>query len=348
MRILIDRLRLERTLSDDELRSLLLCDDSSVLEYLRTQARQVAQQKFGRSVFVRGLIEITSYCRNNCLYCGIRGANLSVERYRLSREQILDCCRVGYELGLRTFVLQGGEDPAMSDEWIADTVAEIHRHYWECAVTLSLGERSAAAYEAFAKAGAVRYLLRHETADRTHYSKLHPSTMSLDSRVACLAELKRVGFQTGTGMMIGSPYQTVDNIVQDIRFIERLQPEMIGIGPFIPHRQTPFARFAAGDFSLTLKVLALLRLMHPNALIPSTTALATLTADGREAGILSGANVVMPNLSPPKFRERYSLYDRKASCGAEAVEGLAELQSRLERIGYVVSFDRGDYSKADV
>ena len=265
-------------------------------------------------------------------------------RYALKRETILECCREGYALGFRTFVMQGGEDPALTDEWIEATVAAIRNEFSDCAITLSLGEKSREAYERFFRAGANRYLLRHETHNEQHYRKLHPEEMSLKHRLQCLQWLKEIGYQTGTGIMVGSPGQTLPHLVEDLLFIEQFHPQMIGIGPFIPHHETPFGMEPAGSVEMTLKLLSLFRLMHPSALIPSTTALATLSPDGREKGILAGANVVMPNLSPREQREKYALYDNKAAFGAEAAEGLRNLAQRLETIGYRISTDRVDYN----
>lgn len=343
MRKLIERLHREKTLSSDEFRILLdECDDES-LELINSIARSETQKVFGNRIFVRGLIEVGNCCHNDCLYCGIRRSNRNVERYRLDKETTLQCCNEGYRLGFRTFVLQGGEDNYMTDERISDIVSSIRREYPDAAITLSLGEKSYEAYKMFYEAGANRYLLRHETHNPYHYSLLHPETMSLQNRLQCLTNLKEIGYQTGTGIMVGSPGQTTDNIIEDILFIGEFKPQMIGIGPFIPHRDTPFADKSAGSIRTTLLLLSIFRLMHPHALIPSTTALASLAPDGRERGILAGANVVMPNLSPPQERSKYSLYNNKASMGAEAAEGLAFLEQKLSAIGYTIDYGRGDY-----
>lgn len=333
---LINRLRTHHRLDAEEYRALLLCEDAGTVDALHRQAREEAVSRFGHKILLRGLIEFTNRCRNNCLYCGIRKGNGNVERYELTQEEILACCRVGERLGFRTFVLQGGELPAAKDDWIEELVARIHKEFPDRVITLSLGERSREAYERFFRAGAGRYLLRHETYNAAHYGKLHPAEMSLSHRLQCLEWLKEIGYQVGTGMMVGSPYQTVEHLVEDLLFIERFRPEMIGMGPFIPHRDTPFASFPPGDIGMTLKLLSIFRLMHPSAWIPATTALATLAPDGRERGILAGANVVMPNLSPPARRANYSLYDHKAATGAEAAEGLKELEERLKGIGYEI------------
>lgn len=343
MKIWVDRLKEERSLPAEGYKALLTCQDADAVAYLHRQAREVAQAHFGNKIYIRGLIEIGNCCRNNCYYCGIRKGNPRVERYRLSRETILDCCTQGYELGFRTLVMQGGEDPAQSADWIEETVAAIRNRFPDCAITLSLGEKTRDEYERFFRAGANRYLLRHETYNAAHYRELHPEEMPQQQRLQCLQWLKEIGYQTGTGIMVGSPGQTADYLVEDIRFIERLRPEMIGIGPFIPHRDTPLANSGAGSIELTLTLLSIFRLMHPDALIPATTALATLAADGRERGILAGANVVMPNLSPCEERKKYELYNNKASLGAEAVEGLVLLRKQLQAIGYDVSLERGDF-----
>lgn len=343
MKHTIDRLCSYHSLDRQEYFELLQCNDIDTMDYLRSQAQSVALERFGRDIYVRGLIEITNECRNNCLYCGIRQANKMVARYSLSQATILDCCRQGYELGFRTFVLQGGENPQMTDKWVKDIVAQIHSLYPDCAITLSLGERSRQVYEAFFEAGASRYLLRHETITDDHYRRLHPTDMSLQNRIQCLHDLKEIGYQTGTGIMVGSPYQTLENLTDDLKFIEEFKPHMIGIGPFIPHTQTPFAGASAGSVAMTLKLISIFRLMSPSALIPSTTALASLSADGRCQGILAGANVVMPNLSPPTFRDQYSLYNNKAAFGSESAEGLRLLQEELNTINYNISRERGDY-----
>ena len=343
MKTIVDKLCQEHTLNAEEYRSLLLCQDTETNAYLQQKAQQTTLARFGNAVFIRGLIEISNRCRNNCLYCGIRKSNTMVSRYSLSRETILSCCREGYALGFRTFVLQGGEDISQTDNWVTETVASIRQEFPDCAITLSLGEKSKEAYQRFFDAGANRYLLRHETFNETHYRNLHPSEMSQTYRLNCLQSLKDIGYQTGTGIMVGSPGQTIDHLLEDILFIEHFQPEMIGVGPFIPHAETPFANEQAGNIELTLKLLSIFRLMHPSALIPATTALASLSPDGRERGILAGANVVMPNLSPSSVREKYTLYNNKVAFGSEAAEGLKLLEKQLNKIGYTISRERGDY-----
>lgn len=340
MEIWINNLFRDGALPQEGYRELLQggADDA-----LREAAREVTHREFGNKIYVRALLEVTNRCRNNCYYCGIRAANRELRRYSLSQESILECCRAAYKLGFRTFVLQGGEDPEMSDEWVEQTVQKIRDEFLECAITLSLGERSRACYERWFKAGANRYLLRHESYNEEHYASLHPRVMSRDRRIESLRDLRDIGFQVGTGIMVGSPAQTIEHIVEDLKFIEEFRPEMVGIGPFLPHHATPFGGAEAGSLEMTLRLISILRLMHPAALIPSTTALATLDPMGRELGIEAGANIVMPNVSPVEERKSYSLYDNKAAFGSESAEGLLLLTERLSKIGYEISFERGDY-----
>jgi len=339
MKELIDKLETEHTLTREEYKMLFSCED----EYLFERARFKAQQVYGKSIYLRGLIEFTNYCKNDCLYCGLRAGNGNAQRYRLSKEQILDCCKIGHTLGFRTFVLQGGEDPYYTDDILDEIVSEIRTAHPDCAITLSLGERNYESYERLRKAGADRYLLRHETANEGHYNSLHPSDMSLENRKQCLYNLKELGYQVGCGFMVGSPNQTADHIVDDFMFINELKPHMVGIGPFIPHSDTPFKDKAAGDLHLTLNILAILRLMQPNLLIPATTALGTIDPNGRELGVLAGANVVMPNLSPVDVRKKYLLYDNKICTGDEAAECVACMGRRIQNTGYEVVVSRGDY-----
>lgn len=346
LRNIIDRVVVGAPLSRDDWRQLLSAvDNPDAVELLRCKASCIAVENFGKGVFVRGLIEISSYCRNNCYYCGLRCSNKEAMRYRLTKEEILDCCREGASLGFNTFVLQGGEDVKQDDAWIVDVVRSIKELFPDKAVTLSVGERSAEGYGAMRRAGADRYLLRHETRCDEHYSRLHPHTMSAEQRREALRTLKSLGFQTGSGMMIGSPYQTIENIVDDLIYLDELRPQMIGIGPFISAKNTPFEQFSAGSVDLTILVVSLLRLRFPKALIPATTALASIDELGRERAILAGANVVMPNLSPIEVRSKYSIYDGKKSLGSESAQALDELAKRLAAIGYHIDFGRGDYNK---
>ena len=339
----IDTLKKDRNLSDEELLKLLEELDEDGENYLYAAAREVRHEIYGNEVYLRGLIEFTNYCKNDCYYCGIRRSNKNASRYRLTKDEILSCCQKGYELGFRTFVLQGGEDPWYTDEKMCDLVAAIHKDHPDCAITLSIGEKSRASYEAYFEAGAERYLLRQETANPEHYGRLHPSELSIENRKRCLKDLKEIGYQVGGGIMVGSPYQTRENILEDIRFMQDLNPHMIGIGPFIPHKDTQFAHEEPGTLKDTLHLLAILRLMFPHVLLPATTALGTIHPQGRERGILAGANVVMPNLSPTDVRSKYLLYDGKICTGDEAAECRHCMEMRMEKIGYNVTISRGDY-----
>ena len=311
-------------------------------EYLFERESKPRLRHYGHDVYIRGLIEFTNYCRNDCLYCGIRKSNPTAERYRLTPDEILTCCEHGYELGFRTFVLQGGEDGWFTDSRLANIVSSIHSRWQDCAITLSVGERSRESYRILKEAGANRFLLRHETYDHEHYARLHPPSLSARERQRCLWDLKELGFQAGTGFMVGSPFQTAENLADDMLFLEKLNPQMVGIGPFIPHHDTPFADQPAGTLELTLFLLGLIRLLLPKALLPATTALGTIAPDGRERGILAGANVVMPNLSPAQVRKKYLLYDNKICTGSEAAESLKDLESRMRAIGYRIAVCRGD------
>lgn len=349
LRLLLSQLvRTVLTLDDSaSVRTVPTSDDSAsvrtVPEYLFQRARETSKRYFGNKVYTRGLIEFTNYCKNDCYYCGIRKSNTQCHRYRLTKADILNCCHMGHELGFRTFVLQGGEDFFYKDDDICDIVSSIKEAHPDCAVTLSIGEKSYDSYLAYFKAGANRYLLRHETANQAHYEKLHPSYQSFDNRKRCLYDLKSIGYQVGAGFMVGSPYQTLDCLVEDLLFLKELDPAMIGIGPFIPHKDTPFKAEPAGTLEFTLYLLGILRLMFPNVLLPATTALGTIHPFGREKGILAGANVVMPNLSPVNVRKDYSLYDNKICTGDEAAECRNCLNQRMKRIGYELTIDRGDF-----
>lgn len=316
----------------------------AIHEYITSEAEKQTTRQFGTGIFIRGLVEVTNFCRNNCLYCGIRRGNATVQRFRLDNRTVLERCRAGHGAGFRTFVLQGGEDPAFDDHRLGGLVASIRKEFPDSAITLSFGERSRDSYRRLFEAGANRYLLRHETADHLHYAQLHPDGMHLEYRKQCLVDLKEIGYQVGSGFMVGSPYQTVEHLSEDLRFLYDLDPAMVGIGPFIPHHQSPFAKCPAGKVEVTLLMIGLLRLMLPAALIPATTALATIAEDGRERGILAGANVVMPNLSPIEVRGKYDLYEGKLASHAEAAENLDKLEKRLLRIGRKIDFGRGDYT----
>ncbi len=342
---LIDQLEQNHTLTESEYRDVIVGYTPQLAEYAAKKADKLRREIYGNTVYIRGLIEISNICKNDCLYCGIRKSNGNCQRYRLNKEQILSCCRTGYQLGFRTFVLQGGEDGYFTDAEVCSIVSFIKKEYSDCAVTLSLGERSYESYKAMYDAGANRYLLRHETADRGHYQKLHPNVMSFDNRMRCLQNLKKIGYQTGCGFMVESPYQTAQTLAKDLKFIEEFQPEMCGIGPFVPHKDTEFAHQPAGTLEKTLYLLSLIRLIHPHILLPATTALGTIHPKGRELGILAGANVVMPNLSPADARSKYTLYDNKINTGAESAEKVKLLSQQMASIGYEVVIDRGDYVK---
>ena len=334
MKELIDKLAASHSLSLSEYETLIRDRDDEAAKLLRKLATQTCRKIFGNSVYVRGLIEITNICRNDCLYCGIRRSNTNCERYRLTPAEIVACADEGYELGFKTFVLQGGEDPFFSDEVLGGVVREIKSRHPYCAVTLSMGERSRESYKFLRACGADRYLLRHETADREHYAKLHPESMSFDNRMRCLRELRELGYQVGCGFMVGSPFQTERNLAQDLKFIEDFKPDMCGIGPFIPHKDTPFRDSTAGTVGLTCYLLSIIRLIYPSVLLPATTALGTIHPTGRELGIMSGANVVMPNLSPVNVRKKYELYDNKICTGEESAQCRDCLSNRMRKIGY--------------
>ncbi len=341
---MIDSIADRQDITLEELRILLETEDEKAIGYLKNLAAEIARKTYGNHVYIRGLIEFTNYCKNDCLYCGIRHSNKNADRYRLTDEQILSCCAIGYELGFRTFVLQGGEDPYYTDNRICGLVSAIKEKYPDCAITLSIGEKSKESYKRFFDAGADRYLLRHETANEEHYRKLHPKEMSLANRKQCLWDLKEIGYQVGCGFMVGSPGQTIENLYEDMQFIKELQPHMVGIGPFISQKDTPFAKEPSGTLEQTLRLLAIIRLIQPKVLLPATTALGTIHPRGRELGIQSGANVVMPNLSPVNVRGKYLLYDNKICTGDEAAECRHCMENRMKSIGYQVVVSRGDFA----
>lgn len=340
MEQLIETLRTQRALSDKELTALITRESDD--KDLFAAADAVRREHYGTDVFLRGLIEFTNVCQNDCYYCGIRKSNAQAQRYRLTQEQILHSCENGYRMGFRTFVLQGGEDPRNTDAWVCSMVDKIKTAHPDCAVTLSIGEQSRASYQAYFDAGADRYLLRHETASEAHYRKLHPEEMSLANRKRCLFDLKEIGYQVGAGFMVGSPWQTPKELVADLRFLQQLQPDMIGIGPFIPHHETPFADKQSGTLELTLRMLSILRLLFPYVLLPATTALGTISPIGRELGLKAGANVMMPNLTPTDARKHYDLYDNKICMDEEAAKCRLCQEGRVRSVGYQIVSDRGD------
>lgn len=320
-------------------------DGAALRERLASAAVKVRRRIYGDDVFVRGLIEISSWCRNDCLYCGLRASNATAERYRLSPDEIVACADEGYSLGFRTVVLQGGEDPFFTDDIVVDMIHSVKRAHPDQAVTLSLGERGRESFARLKEAGADRYLLRHETSDPVHYAKLHPSSMTWQKRIEALRDLRSLGYQTGCGFMVGSPWQTSRMLAKDVAFVASFKPEMCGIGPFVPHHATPFANEKGGTVEATCLLLSILRLIHPHVLLPSTTALGTIDPKGREKGIMSGANVVMPNLSPVSVRKKYAIYDNKISTGEESAQCMGDLQRRMESIGTRLVVDRGDYRR---
>ncbi len=345
---LLEKLKTEKALTREEYLLLIRNrEETGNGERISDRAAELAacvrDEIYGKKVYIRGLIEFTNYCKNNCYYCGIRAGNAKAERYRLMPDEILSCADSGYELGFRTFVLQGGEDPYYTDEILTSIVRKIKEKYPDCAVTLSVGERPYESYKKLKEAGADRYLLRHETVNRKHYAKLHPEEMSWEHRMQCLRDLKELGFQTGAGFMVGSPGQTEEDLADELLFLRELRPEMVGIGPFIPHQDTPFGSREQGSAKLTLFLLSLIRLTLPDVLLPATTALGTIDPMGREKGILSGANVLMPNLSPVNVRGKYLLYDNKICTGEEAAQCIECLKRRIEKTGCTIVTDRGDH-----
>ena len=340
---------LERLAQGEELTAAKYLELIVHRDELRERAAELAREKramyYGQKVYIRGLIEFTNICRNDCFYCGLRRCNSNCERYRLTPEEIADCADQGYTLGFRTFVLQGGEDPYYTDEILCKVIRSIKRSHPDCAVTLSVGERSDESYSLLREAGADRYLLRHETSNKTHYEKLHPSEMSFDDRMRCIRALKALGYQVGIGFMVGSPYQTIADLASEMVFIREMKPHMVGIGPFIPHKDTPFKAEPAGTSEMTTFLLSLIRLTLPNVLLPATTALGTVDPRGREKGIIAGANVVMPNLSPAGVRKKYLLYDNKICTGDEAAQCIECLKQRIKTTGCEIVTDRGDFAE---
>ena len=342
---LIEKLAVNRNLSDEELSVLIESEEATFP--LGAAADKVRRRVYGDAVYLRGLIEMTNYCRNNCYYCGIRRGNTDAVRYRLTEEEIMECCKEGYSLGFRTFVLQGGEDLYFTDERMCKIVSDIRKNFPDVAITLSLGEKSRESYQKLFDAGANRYLLRHETADDSHYHLLHPAELSPENRKRCLLDLKEIGYQVGSGFMVGSPFQTTANLVADLRFLQQLDPDMIGIGPFIPHEKTPFADKKQGELTLVLRMVSILRLMFPHALLPATTALGTIHPQGREMGLKAGANVVMPNLSPVSVRKLYDLYENKICTGEESAQCRGCLEMRVTNAGYHIVTDIGNVKRSE-
>lgn len=341
MMSLAERLYREKTLPFEELKALVETEDEDVILYLRSRAEEIRDESYGRNVFLRALIEFTNWCKCDCLYCGIRCSNRHAERYRLSPDVILSAVEEGYRLGFRTVVLQGGEDPYFTDERLIPIVREI-RSSFDVRITLSVGERSYESYERLYDAGASRYLLRHESITASHFARLHPPRQTLDGRIKALKDLKDIGYQVGCGFMVGSPFQTSDDITRDLLFIKEFTPHMVGIGPFIAQQDTPFASYPNGSASLTLKLLSIIRIMNPFLLLPATTALATVRGKGEIEGLGYGANVIMPNITPKEERRKYRIYDDKAYGGLEAAENVERLKWEVGRLGYSIPVDYGD------
>lgn len=339
---LVDKLNKDCLLSKDEY-LYLIQNRKCIEEYLWKIADKKAREIYKDSIFIRGLIEFSNYCKNDCLYCGIRRSNKSASRYRLSLEEIVSCADMGYDLGFRTIVMQSGEDMFYSDEVLSSIISKIKKNHPDIAITLSIGERSFESYKKLKEAGADRYLLRHETANKSHYEKIHPKEMSYENRIKCLENLKVLGYQVGCGFMVGSPFQTEEDLAEELLFLKKVNPQMVGIGPFISHKDTPFKDKENGTVEMTLFMLSLIRLTLPNVLLPATTALGTLDPLGREKGIKAGANVIMPNLSPVGVRKKYSLYDNKICTGEEAAECIACLKTRINKTGYKIVVSRGDH-----
>ena len=339
---LIDKLRLNSELSFDEY-LYLIKNREMCSKYLFQNSSEVRDEIYGKHIYSRGLIEFTNYCKNDCLYCGIRRSNHKADRYRLEQEDILLCCELGYKLGFRTFVLQGGEDYYYTDKMLCNIVTNIKQRYSDCAITLSIGERNYESYKLLKEAGADRYLLRHETVNKNHYERLHPKEMDFDNRINCLENLKKLGYQVGCGFMVGSPYQTEEDLANEMLFLKKMNPHMVGIGPFISHKDTPFKDKISGTLEMTLFMLGLIRLTLPNGLLPATTALGTIHENGREKGIMVGANVVMPNLSPVNVRKKYMLYNNKICTGDETAQCIECLSKRIQTTGYKIVISKGDY-----
>ena len=342
---LIDKLESSHSLSLEEYQYLIGNQSNEVQNYISEKARKITNSIYGNKIFIRGLIEISNICKNDCYYCGIRKSNTTCSRYRLNEDDILSAAKEGYSLGFKTFVLQGGEDLYFSDYVLSSIIKKIKNLYPDVAITLSLGERNFDSYKKLFDAGADRYLLRHETADEEHYQKLHPNNMSFENRITCLKNLKEIGYQVGAGFMVGSPYQTSISLAKDLKFIEEFKPDMCGIGPFIPHKDTSFKNEPAGTVDQTCYLFSIIRLIHPSILLPATTALSSIDPDGHEKGILSGANVVMPNLSPISVRGKYELYNNKAYSGTESAQNKKDLEEKFKKIGYEIIISRGDIKK---
>lgn len=337
---IINKLYTQKSASREELIFLLNNLNEAYTKYLLKKSNDVRKQNYGDVVYLRGIIEFTNHCKRNCLYCGIRRDNKSTDRYRLTKEEILECATLGNKLGYKTFVLQGGEDPYFTDEKMIDIIKLLKERFPQNAITLSLGERSYESYKSMYEAGADRYLLRHETASKELYEALHPDG-NFENRIKCLKDLKEIGYQVGAGFLVGLPDSNVYDMVENLLFIKELEPAMCGIGPFIPQKDTSLSKEKQGTVEETIIYLALIRLLVPDILLPSTTALGTIDPLGREKGLKAGANVVMPNLSPVSVREKYALYDGKICTGDEAAECRNCIERKIVNAGFRVEITAG-------
>lgn len=340
-KILIDKLYINNSLEKNELKFLLKNLNPLMREYLIEKAFETRKKIYGKTVYFRGLMEITNICKHNCLYCGIRAKNSKADRYSLSKETILNCCFSGYNLGYRTFVLQGGENSKITDEFLIDIISILKNKFKDIAITLSLGERGKNSFKKLYDAGADRYLIRHETFNKKLYKKLHPN-MSYKNRIKSLYILKKIGYQVGSGFLIGLPSLKLEDYYKDLIFLKKLKPHMIGIGPFIPHINTPLKNEKGGSSYDTITLIAILRLLLPDVLLPATTALVTLDPNSRNLAFRAGANVIMPNISPLSSRKKYTLYNGKAFLGDEAGEEMEIIIKHIKEAGFIPVLSKGD------
>jgi len=311
-------------------------------QYLSNAALRVKEEFYGKEIYIRGIVEFSNFCKQNCLYCGIRKDNAHVDRYRLSHKEIVEACRKGYALGYRTFVLQSGEDPYFTDDRVVAIIKDIRDNFKDAAITLSLGEKTKRSYKKFYDAGADRYLLRHETANEKLYDKLHEN-MTFQNRKECLYDLKEIGYQVGAGLMVGSPGQKKTDLIDDLRFLKELKPQMVGMGPYLTHKETPLKDSENGSLTETLVMLSLVRLILPEVLLPATTAVGTIDDYGREQAILAGCNVVMPNISPMEVRKKYELYENKICVDDQPEECRFCIEGRVKCTGSTLNMCRGDH-----